>query len=130
MKNDSTGVNNRITILLFMMLFLSIVNAIPVVIAVMPELAIAKKEVRNNWYSPNAFIPAKLIIETPLLTIPPLLFLSIAGGMSHIIDSDDGSNGRHGIRSQSTPRRPYLRAAARNLRIAALNFAQPPGTSV
>ena len=39
----------------------------------LPELAVVRKEVRNNWYNPATFVPAKLVIETPLLVLPPLL---------------------------------------------------------
>ncbi|KAL1510891.1 hypothetical protein AB1Y20_005723 [Prymnesium parvum] len=89
--NDFQGVNDRISLLLFNMLFLAVVNAIPVVIAVMPELVVARKEVRNNWYSPHAFIPAKIVVETPLLVVPPIIFLTISGFMSNLAVSDDGS---------------------------------------
>ena len=64
------------------MLFLAVVNALPVVISVLPELAVVHKEARNNWYAPSSYLPAKLLIETPLLILPPLLFLSIMGNMS------------------------------------------------
>ena len=42
----------------------------------LPELAVVRKEARNNWYSPYSYVPAKLLVETPLLVIPPLIFLT------------------------------------------------------
>ena len=111
-------------LLLFSMLFFAIVNALPVVISVLPELAVVHKEVRNNWYAPPTrtarrapfhriparssaelpcaplrvaravpsarvfryapatYVPAKLVMETPLLVIPPLLYMTIMGNMT------------------------------------------------
>ena len=45
---DATGVNEIISLLLFSMLFLAIINALPVVIAILPEFAIVHKECRNQ----------------------------------------------------------------------------------
>jgi len=86
---DDVGMNDRITLLLFALMFLSVVNAIPVVLQVLPELAIVKKEVRNNWYAAHSFIPAKLIIETPLLLIPPCLFVAVSGTMTGMVDDGE-----------------------------------------
>ena len=52
------------------------------VIAILPEFDVVQKECRNNWYSPWAYVPAKLITELPLLVVPPLLFLAIMGNMT------------------------------------------------
>lgn len=90
-SNDLTGVDDRVSLLLFMMLFLAVTNSIPVLLAVVPELAVARKEARNNWYAPTSFIPAKLVTETPLLIVPPIIFLAISGNMSNLSHSDDGS---------------------------------------
>ena len=90
LPDDATGINERVTLLLFMMLFLAIVNALPVVIAVLPELAVVRKEARNNWYSPYSYVPAKLLVETPLLVIPPLIFLAIMGNMSGLTSCQGG----------------------------------------
>jgi len=90
MENDLSGVNDRVSLLLFSMLFLSIVNAIPVVVAVVPELTVVKKEVRNNWYVARSWIPAKIAIETPLLILPPGLFLVVCGFMSGLAKSESG----------------------------------------
>jgi len=90
-SDDLTGVNDTISILLFSMLFLAIINALPVVLSVLPELAVVRKEVRNNWYNPATFVPAKLVVETPLLVLPPLLYLAIAGTMSGFALGDGGS---------------------------------------
>jgi len=89
---------------LFTMFFLAITNALPVVLTVLPEIFVVRKEVRNNWYSPNAYVPAKrgaapapslpglargaslveplprrYLTETPLLLLPPLIYLLIVG---------------------------------------------------
>jgi len=82
MGNDMTAANDTISLLLFSMLFFAIVNALPVVISVLPELAVVHKEVRNNWYAPATYVPAKLVMETPLLVIPPLLYMTIMGNMT------------------------------------------------
>ena len=50
-----------------------------------------RKEVRNNWYNPATFVPAKLVVETPFLVLPPLLYLAIAGTMSGFALGDGGS---------------------------------------
>jgi len=91
MGTDLMGVNDRVSLLLFTMLFLAISNSIPVVIAVFPELTVAAKQCHNNWYSPNSFVPAKILIETPLLVIPPFLFLLIGGSMSNLSRDADGT---------------------------------------
>lgn len=83
--NDS-GTEQYLSLLLFSMLFLAIVNVLPVVLAILPELAVVTKEVRNNWYSPWAYTPAKLVVETPLLVIPPLLYVLIMGFMTQLVD--------------------------------------------
>ena len=49
LPDDATGINERVTLLLFTMLFMAIINALPVVVAVLPELAVVRKEARNNW---------------------------------------------------------------------------------
>ena len=49
LPDDATGINERVTLLLFTMLFFAIINALPVVVAVLPELAVVRKEARNNW---------------------------------------------------------------------------------
>ena len=80
--NGATGVNQIISLLVFSMIFLAITSALPVVIAILPEFDVVQKECRNNWYSPWAYVPAKLITELPLLVVPPLLFLAIMGNMT------------------------------------------------
>lgn len=45
---------------------------------------------RNNWYSARSWIPAKIAIETPLLIIPPGLYLVVAGFMSNVANSENG----------------------------------------
>jgi ABC-type multidrug transport system permease subunit len=90
-----TGINERVTLLLFAMLFLSITNAIPVVIAILPELAVVRKEARNNWYSPFSWVPAKLAVETPLLVLPPAIFLAIVGNMTGLTRDEDASRFFH-----------------------------------
>lgn len=88
--NDAEAINNMIALILFMILFLAIINALPVVVAVLPELAIVQKEVRNNWYSPLAYVPAKILTDTPLLIIPPAIFVGIVGNMTTISWGEDG----------------------------------------
>ena len=56
----------------------------------LPELAVVRKEARNNWYSPYSYVPAKLLVETPLLVIPPLIFLAIMGNMSGLTSCQGG----------------------------------------
>ena len=88
--NLQNAIADRIALSLFSMIFLMLSSTLPTVLTLLPELTVIRKEVRNNWYGVPAYYAAKLLAEAPLLILPPLLYLSTAGMMSGLSDSESG----------------------------------------
>ena len=91
LDSNFEGINSTISLLLFTMVFLALTSALPVVLSVLPEIHVTQKEVRNNWYRPTSYTPAKFIVETPLLVIPPLLYLAIVGNVTGLTRGNNGA---------------------------------------
>ena len=91
LDSNFEGINSTISLLLFTMVFLALTSALPVVLSVLPEIHVTQKEVRNNWYRPTSYTPAKFIVETPLLIIPPLLYLAIVGNVTGLTRGNNGA---------------------------------------
>ena len=84
------GINDRIALLLFSMIFLMLSNVLPTILAVLPELAVTVKEHRNSWYEIKPYYMSKVVVDLPLILLPVLLFALINGSMSHLLmDSED-----------------------------------------
>ena len=91
LDSNFEGINSTISLLLFTMVFLALTSALPVVLSVLPEIHVTQKEVRNCWYRPTSYVPAKFIVETPLLVIPPLLYLAIVGNVTGLTRGNNGA---------------------------------------
>ena len=50
--------------------------------ALTPGPRCCRRRARNNWYSPLSYVPAKYVTETPMLLMPPLIYLTIVGGVT------------------------------------------------
>ena len=87
LDRSQAGANDRIALFLFSMIFLMLSATLPTIITVLPELAVTRKETRNNWYGLFAYYVAKVVSDTPLLVIPPLLYMATMGPMSGLVDS-------------------------------------------
>jgi len=88
MGTSEKEIPERIALVLFSLLFLSLSSLLPTVIAVLPEMAVVKKEIRNHWYNVKPYYAAKLLADTPLLVLPPLLFLTIMGSLSNFYNGE------------------------------------------
>jgi hypothetical protein len=84
--DDANAVQERIALILFSMIFLMLAPALPTILNVHPELAIIRKEFRNNWYDLRSYYIAKVATDTPLLIIPCFLYLSIMGQLTGLAD--------------------------------------------
>ena len=91
LDSNFEGINSTISLLLFTMVFLALTSALPVVLSVLPEIHVTQKEVGNCWYRPTSYVPAKFIVETPLLVIPPLLYLAIVGNVTGLTRGNNGA---------------------------------------
>jgi len=85
--DGAESAQERLALLLFSMLFLTLSCVLPTIITLLPELAVLRKEYRNNWYALRAWYVAKLIADTPLLILPAALYLAVAGTMSGLYDA-------------------------------------------
>ena len=86
-----SDITERIALILFSMIFMMLTAVLPTILTVLPELAVVKKEHANNWYALRPYYLAKLIADTPLLVLPPLLYTLI---MSFMTGLHDGSADR------------------------------------
>ena len=84
---DQRSVNERIALMLFSMFFLALSMVLPTLVTVLPELAVVRKEYHNNWYSLGAYYSAKIVSDTPLLVLAPLVYLTLMGNLSGLTES-------------------------------------------
>jgi hypothetical protein len=82
---DAQSTVDRVALMFFSMIFLMLSAVLPTILTVLPDLEVLGREHRNNWHSLRAFYLAKLLTDTPLLVLPPLIYLEIDGTMSDII---------------------------------------------
>lgn len=61
------GVQERITLAFFSLVFLLLSTLTPTLGLILPELSVVQKEVQNNHYSVGSYYLAKTIVDTPLL---------------------------------------------------------------
>ena len=88
MGKAPSNMPERIALLLFSMLFMTLSAVLPTVLTVLPEIAVMRKEHRNNWYSLKAFYVAKVISDMPLIVVPPLLYTLTMGSMSNLTNGE------------------------------------------
>ena len=88
MGKAPSNIPERIALLLFSMIFMALSAVLPTILTVLPEIAVMRKEHRNNWYSLKAFYVAKIISDMPLIVLPPLLYALTMGTMSNLTNGE------------------------------------------
>lgn len=80
--NDEDGVTQRISLLFFVVSFITVPTIMGTLGLILPELAVVGKEIRNDTYSVGAYYLAKSTVDTPFLFLGPAIFSGIMGPMS------------------------------------------------
>ena len=87
---DADGVTDLVRVAYMFLFFSFLISMLPGILAIAPEMPQICMEYRNNYYSPEAYLTSKLVIETPFVVIPSLLFTVIVSPISNGADDSDG----------------------------------------
>jgi ATP-binding cassette, subfamily G (WHITE), member 1 len=75
--DDQTSIHDRLSVVLFALLFVTLINIVPAVVTFPTERVVFQREHLNNWYGVFPYYMAKTASEVPLTIIPPVLFTAI-----------------------------------------------------
>ncbi|KAH3760906.1 ABC2 type transporter superfamily protein [Pelomyxa schiedti] len=74
MDNSQAGIRNRMGMLFFSSMIMLLFGMLSVLFVLPKEYAVLLRESLNNMYSPAVFLQSKIITDTPLQIIFPLIF--------------------------------------------------------